>query len=127
MRTTLLAISAATSTMTAGAAAACTTADITIKSVKTRIVNECRASDCSVIKGVAVLRNGCQKPVGIQVKIIGYDKRNAPVAARDLWVASINNIAPGDYTFSIDQWLDYDPSIKSVTIEPIAVQEWRRR
>lgn len=74
------------------------------------------------MKGVAVLTNSCAEPVGVQVKIIGYDNAGSPVATRDLWPASVRNIPPGYYTFSLDQYLDYDPSIESIALEPIAVK-----
>ena len=78
------------------------------------------------MKGVAVLTNKCKEPVGVQVKIIGLDAKGNPVAARELWPASVSNIAPGDYTFSLDQWLDYDADIKRLSLQPVRVQQWRR-
>ncbi len=107
------------------AGAACSVADIKIKSMKWGFANSCRASDCSIMKGVAVLTNSCAEPVGVQLKIIGFDSADNPVATRDFWPASVRNIPPGDYTFSLDQHLDYDPSITSISIEPINVKPWR--
>lgn len=106
------------------AVAGCNVADIGIKSFKAKFVNECRRSPCFYMKGVAVLTNRCAEPVGVQIKITAYDKGGAPVATRDLWPASVKNISPGDYTFSIDQWLDYDPEIKRFDLVPINVKRW---
>lgn len=105
--------------------AACSPSEITIKSLKARFVNECRGSPCLSLKGVAVLTNGCAEAVGVQLKITGYDKTGAPVASHDLWPASIANIRPGDYTFSLDSWLAYDPAIKFFELRPISVRKWR--
>ena len=77
------------------------------------------------MKGVAVLTNNCAEAVGVQIKITGFDSTGAPVATRDLWPASVRNIPPGDYTFSLDQWLDYDPEIKKFGLQPIEVKQWR--
>lgn len=106
--------------------ASCSVADIEIKSVKVRFVDECRASPCIYMKGVAVLNNRCSVPVGVQVKITAYDKSGSPMATRDLWPASTGNIAPGDYTFSIDQWLDHEPGMASVDLAPISVKQWQK-
>lgn len=105
--------------------AACRLSDITIKSMKAGFVDECRRSPCIYMKGVAVLTNRCSEPVGVQLKITAYDRAGAPVATRELWPASTRNIPPGDYTFSLDQWLDYDPEIKTFDLVPIEVRQWR--
>lgn len=60
----------------------------------------------------------------MQIKITGYDKKGAPMATRDLWPASVKNIPPGDYTFSLDTWLDYEPGMKSFELEPIDIKRW---
>jgi hypothetical protein len=102
----------------------CSLSDISIKSVKARFENQCQASQCIIMKGIAVLTNRCADPIGIQIKITGYDKTGAPVATHDLWPASVKNILPGDYTFSLDQYLDYDPSIKKFDVIPIDIRHW---
>ncbi len=105
--------------------AACSISDIGIKSMKARFVNACETRPCIHMKGVAVLTNRCKEPVGVQVKMTGYDKSGSPVATRDLWPASVRNIPPGDYTFSLDHYLDYDPSIKKFDLTPVDVRQWR--
>ncbi len=106
-------------------ATSCSLSDISIKSMKVRFVDECRASPCIYLKGVAVLTNACSVPIGVQIKIIGYDKSGSPMATRELWPASTSNISPGDYTFSLDQWLDYQPGMESVELIPVRVRQWR--
>ncbi len=78
------------------------------------------------MKGVAVLTNRCAEAVGVEIKITAFDKAGSPMATRDLWPASISNIPPGDYTFSLDQWLEYGRGMASFTIEPISVKRWRQ-
>lgn len=102
----------------------CSVSDISIKSTKAKWVNSCHTKQCFFLKGVAVLNNACTIPTGAQIKMTGYDKDGHPVATRGLWPASIKNIAPGDYTFSLDGWLDYDRDIVSFELEPIEVKSW---
>jgi hypothetical protein len=102
----------------------CTPQKIIIKSMRARFVDPCGTRSCTQMKGVAVLTNTCNEPIGVQVKIVGLDKSGAPVASRDLWPASVSNIPPGDYTFSLDHYLDYDPAMKTFTLEPIRVTRW---
>ena len=107
------------------ALAECSVADITMKSTKAKFVDECRRSPCVTLKGVGVLTNKCSEPIGVQLKITAYDKAGAPVSTRELWPASTRNIPPGDYTFSLDQWIEYDPEIKTFDVIPVSVEKWR--
>ena len=111
--------------LTPPAWAGCTVSYISIKSIKAKFIDTCKRSPCPSMKGVAVLTNHCSEPVGVEIKITAYDKSGNPVAARDLWPASTNNIPPGNYTFSLDQWLDYDPEIKTFELTPITIRLWR--
>ena len=104
----------------------CTPSDIEIKSVRVSFADACRTSSCLYMKGDAVLNNRCPVPVGVQIKITAYDNSGSAIATRDLWPASTDNIPPGDYTFSLDSWLDYDPVMASVEVSPISVRQWRR-
>ena len=72
-----------------------------------------------------MLTNRCSEPVGVQLKMTAYDRTRTPVATRELWPASTRNIPPGDHTFSLDQWFDYDPEMKTFDLIPIEVREWR--
>jgi len=109
----------------ASARAACALSDITIESIKARFVDECGRSSCTSMKGIAVLVNRCAEPVGVQLKITGYDRAGTPIASRDLWPASVRNIPPGDYPFALDQWLKYDPQIKAIGLTPINIRHWQ--
>jgi len=111
--------------MTQSVYATCKLADIELKVFRASFVNDCRASPCYSLKGVAVLTNKCNQATGVELQIIGYDEDKIPVATRNLWPASVNNIAPGDYTFSVDSWLEYNPSIKSFTLQPVRIQQRR--
>lgn len=107
------------------ASAKCGLSDISIKSFNAGFVNPCRTSPCYSMKGVGVLTNRCSQPVGVQLKMVAYDKSGNPVAVNDSWPASVNNIPPGDYIFSLDTWIDYNPAIKTFTLQPISVRQWR--
>jgi hypothetical protein len=84
-----------------------------------------RASHTEILTPPAVLTNRCAEPVGVQIKMTAYDKSGAPIATSARWPASISNIPPGDYTISLDQYLDYDPAIVKFELVPIAVKQWR--
>ncbi len=103
----------------------CSAAGISIKSIKASFEDTCRTRSCPRMKGVAVLTNSCPTPLGVQVKIVGHDAAGNPVAARELWPASVKNIPPGDYTFSLDGYLDYDPAIKGFSVEAVDTRVWR--
>lgn len=111
----------------AATARGCTAKLITIKSLNVSFVDACRTRSCPSMKGVAVLNNGCDEAVGVQVKMVALDSSGAPVAASDLWPASVSNIPPGDYTFSVDHYIEYDERIKSFTLAPISITRWPER
>ncbi len=71
-----------------------------------------------------MLTNHCDIAVGVQIKITAVDESGAPIATDEMWPASTRNIPPGDFTFSIDQWLDYQPGMKGVLLEPVDVTQW---
>lgn len=104
--------------------AGCSTSDIAIKSIRAKWIDQCKRTPCIFMKGAAVLTNKCTSPVGVQVKITGLDKEGRPVASKDMWPASIRNIPPGDYMFSLDTWLAYDSDIVSFEASPISVKRW---
>ena len=109
---------------TGGPAPQCTVSNISVITTHVEWKDACRISKCITLRGAATLTNHCAIPVGVQIKINGFDKAGIPVASRDLWPASINNIPPGNYTFSIDQWLEYDSSIVNFELLPISVKVW---
>lgn len=102
----------------------CQVSDISITSTRARHVDHCRTRQCIVLEGIGVMNNGCAEAVGVQVKITSYDNNGGAVATREMWPASVRNIPPGTYEFSIDQWLDYDPTAKSFILTPVAVKRW---
>lgn len=104
----------------------CSVSDITITSVKAKFVNTCGSTDCTHMTGVATLVNGCAEATGVQVQITGYDKFDSPVSTNELWPASVRNIPPGSYTFSLDQYLKYDPAITSFGLKAIDVTQWKK-
>lgn len=103
---------------------ACSVSDIQIKSLRAKFVDPCRTRSCASLEGVAVLRNNCAEAVGVQIKISGYDTKKQVLATRELWPASVRNIAPGDFEFSLDTWLNYDPSMKSFALSVVSVKRW---
>lgn len=103
----------------------CTVEKIDVVSVEAGFVDECRRTPCPSFKGAGVLNNRCTIPVGVQLKITGLDSSGKTIAVRDLWPNSIRNIPPGEYSFSMDQWLDHDPRMKTFEVEVIETKVWR--
>lgn len=102
-------------------AAPCSTSDIQMKSVKWHKQDKC-STGCPTITGVATLENMCSESVGIQIKAVGLDKSGAPLSANDWWLASATNIPPGEYVFSIEYKLDYDPEMVKIDLSVNQVQ-----
>ena len=102
----------------------CSASDIEITSVKWHVQDECRTQSCAIVKGVAKLKNNCRESVGVQIKAVGVDKAGALLSVNDFWPASDNNIPPGEYVFSLDQVLDYQPEMKRIDLAVNEVKMW---
>jgi hypothetical protein len=104
--------------------ASCTTAKIEIKEVTWKFVDSCRASSCASLVGAATIINHCDSPIGVQIKLTGRDRNGGLVSVNEGWPASVKNIAPGEYSFPIDTWLDYDPAINTIEVSVSDVKQW---
>ena len=102
----------------------CPVSSIEIKSFNAKWVDPCRRSSCASMQGAGTLVNACPIAAGVQLKMTGYDEAGNPIAARTLWPASIKNIEPGNYVFSLDQWLDYNPAIKRFEVSVESTRVW---
>lgn len=111
--------------ITQAAFGACNVGDIQIKSLRAKFVDNCRTRSCASLEGVAVLRNNCPEAIGIQVKLSGYNAKKEVLATTEFWPASVRNIPPGDYEFSLDTHLRYDPAMKSFSLSVVEVKRWR--
>jgi len=111
-------------TTTHFAYATCSVSDIKITSMKAQFASKCSSPECTYLHGVAVLENSCAEAIGVKVQMTGYDQSGSPVYTNELWPASIRNIPPGSYTFSLDQYLPYEPSITHFDLKPIDVNRW---
>lgn len=103
--------------------AGCALSDISINSVKLKFVDACRSSPCIQSRGVAVLNNRCAAPVAVKVKITGYDKEGLPTSTYDFWVNSGNNVPPGNYPFSLDYKLSFDPDMKRYDVIAVDIKQ----
>jgi len=102
----------------------CDASKILVKDIRPAWKNPCSGRPCTHLAGVATLSNKCAEPVGIEVRITGMDDSDKPVATRASWPASVSNIPVGDYTFSLDHLLDFDPRIKSFSVTVDSVRRW---
>lgn len=105
------------------ASAECKIADVSVRITKAQWVNPCTTRACFSLKGAAVLKHACPEPVGIQVRIVGMDKAGEPIAARELWPFSTREIPPGTHTFSLENWLDYDPDVATFELQAVHVTQ----
>lgn len=104
----------------------CEPSQVTVKKVDFSFVDRCDnlPRSCYQISGVAVLNNSCSTPVGVQLKLTGYDKDDAPVATVEYWPASIRNLAPGDYVSSAPRQFHYDARIARFELQVIDTRKW---
>lgn len=105
-------------------AVTCNLSDIEIKSISGSFIDECQSTSCPRFKGTATLINKCKMPVGIQVKIIAYNKAGIAIQTNEKWPASIRNIPPGEYPFSMDYWLQPDSDIDKYALQAIDLKRW---
>lgn len=103
----------------------CTADKIEIKEVTWKFVDPCRTRSCASLVGAGTLINHCDIPIGVRIKLTGRDGGGNLVAVKEGWPASVSNIAPAEYSFSIDTWLDYDPAIKSIEMSVSEVKQWQ--
>lgn len=108
------------------AQADCSVTDVKITSLKAKFVNTCGSTDCTHMTGVATLVNSCAEATGVQIQITAYDENDSPVSTSERWPASIRNIPAGSYTFSLNQWIEYDPAITSFGLKVIDVNKWKK-
>lgn len=102
----------------------CTVDKIEIKEVTWKFVDPCRARSCASLAGAGTLINHCDIPVGVKIKLTGRGSDGSLVAVKEGWPASVSNIAPGEYSFPVDTWLDYDPAIKTIEMSVAEVKQW---
>ncbi|MCC8385320.1 hypothetical protein GPY51_21980 [Photorhabdus laumondii subsp. laumondii] len=100
----------------------CSLSDISIKSFKVNVVKY-KWGDID-LKGAGTLLNKCNTPVGVQLKLSAYDSAGNAVLVDDFWPASINNIPPGEYDFSILSGTDGNEDMKTFKLIPISVKKW---
>jgi hypothetical protein len=87
--------------------------------------NSCQHSDCTSMKGAAIITNNCSIPIGVEVQITGYNKNNTPIATQKYWPNSINNLPVGQTVISLDQRLDYSPEISTITLTPTHTKQYK--
>jgi hypothetical protein len=72
---------------------------------------------------IGVLVNNCNISVGIQIKVVFYDKDENILRVQDGWPASINNIQPQTsypFQFSVDKVEGFTKT----TVQVIEVKQW---
>ena len=103
---------------------ACDASKISVESINAKFVNDCRRSDCTVLKGVATVVNGCEFPVGAQFQIIATDGSGAALASNTAWLNSTRNLPVGRSVLSLEQAVDYVPGATGITVQPVEVRRW---
>lgn len=103
----------------------CIPAQIVIKHFSPNWRNPCTTRSCAHMSGVATISNTCSSPVGVEVRMTAFDAAGTPIATKSRWPASVSNIPLGDYTFSLDHFIDYDPRIKSFDMRVESLRRWQ--
>lgn len=102
----------------------CPLSSIAVTGIRVQWADPCRGGACTHMKGAGTLVNSCPIAIGVQLKVVGYDGNGIPVASKAAWPASVKNIPPGDYVFSLDHWLDYDPAIERFGVSVESTRVW---
>ena len=75
----------------------------------------------TVITGLIL--NKCDIPVGVQLKVIFYDKSNNILRVEDMWPASVSNIdAHSDYPFQVH--INRVKGFERVEVRVLRAQTW---
>ncbi len=102
----------------------CNTSHIDTKINTFSFEDHCTQSTCFYMQGAAEITNNCPYPVGVQLKIIGYDSQNSPISSKNFWPESTLNLPVGVTAISLDQALDYDSRIETISIHPTKTKVW---
>ncbi len=105
----------------------CTVSDFSVEINNFTFANKCSQSDCYYMEGSATLTNACAVPSGAQLKIVGLNANNKPIASRNFWPESIRNIPVGKTVVSLDQALDHNSEITQITLEVIDTRVWKSK
>jgi len=114
----------ALSTGSWGASANCTEDDIEVRLVQSEFVDACGDGSCPTLRGSAVVVNRCAEAVGIQVKLIAWDRDDEKVAVSQYWPFGRSDVPPGEHEFSIGSRIGYKREIAKFTIESAGVIRW---
>lgn len=120
----LLAVVAPLALLSGVVRAECTVADVSVQLTRAKWVDACRRTPCPTFKGAAVITHRCPSPIGVQVRLVGYDRSGAPIAVSEQWPWSIDNRAAGAHPISLDQALQYDPEIERFGVDVLSVKRW---
>jgi hypothetical protein len=72
---------------------------------------------------IGSILNKCDSSVGVQIKVIFYDKARNILRVEDMWPASVNNIpAHSDYPFQIE--VNHVENFDRVEVRVLAVNKW---
>lgn len=107
----------------ATAHAECTVADVTAKLTRARWVDGCTRSPCPALNGAAVVTHQCRVPIGVQLRLVGYDRDGTPVAVTENWPWSVDSRPAGVHPISIDHWLKFDPDIERFGLSVVGISQ----
>ena len=108
------------------AVAACTASDFDVRITNIKWVDKCRNRSCPMLYGAAIVTNHCSSAAGVQLRIVGLDKKGDPVQVSNFWPFSVSNVAPGEHPISLDLHLDYDDAIAAFRLQVVEARTWDR-
>lgn len=107
------------------AAIGCSPEDFPVSLTRFAWVNTCTDTPCPTLKAEGEIENRCDMDLGARVKLRALDAAGEAVVVSQLWPFGSRNIPPGRHAISFDQWIGYDPSIVSFTVEIAELRRWR--
>jgi hypothetical protein len=100
----------------------CTVKDIEIGKVNFRFSANYDGGQKQLI-GNSYLINNCKFPIGVEIKQLGLDKNGNVISVQTFWPASIENIQPGRFDFSLYH-IPVDEKVDNFSLLPETVKVW---
>jgi hypothetical protein len=103
---------------------ACSPEDFLVTLTRFEWVDTCADTPCPTLKAAGEIENRCDVALGARVKLRALDSAGEAVVVSQLWPFGSRNIPPGRHAISFDQWIGYDRTIVSFTVEIAELRRW---
>lgn len=105
--------------------AKCKLSDVVVVDIRSKFSKICEYPTCDkILDGVVTVNNKCEDSVGFMVQLKSLDANGKAISVDEIWPASIRNIPPGEYDFSLKNRLPYSDQIDKIQVRVIDVKKW---